>query len=52
MAGSLFERLTLGEAGARMDEDSSIRNNLVRMFTARQGSSRPRRTSGCPISTT
>lgn len=38
MAGSLFERITLGEAGARMDEDDSIRSNLVRMFTARQGS--------------
>lgn len=38
MAGSLFERLTLGEAGERMDEDASIRSNLLRMFTARQGS--------------
>jgi type VI secretion system lysozyme-related protein len=38
MGGSLFERLTLGEAGAYIDEDESIRNNLTRMLTARQGS--------------
>lgn len=38
MAGSLFERLTLGEAGMRMDEDSSIRAHLMRMLTSRQGS--------------
>ena len=38
MGGSLFERLTLGEASAYIDEDESIRNNLTRMLTARQGS--------------
>ncbi|MDR2573364.1 MAG: type VI secretion system baseplate subunit TssE [Desulfovibrio sp.] len=38
MAGSLFERLTRGEAGANMDEDESIRQHLLRMFVARQGS--------------
>jgi type VI secretion system protein len=38
MAGSLFERLTLGEAGANMDEDESIRRNIQRMFISRQGS--------------
>lgn len=30
--------MTLGTAEALPDEDDSIRNNLVRMFTARQGS--------------
>ncbi len=38
MAGSLYERLTLGEAGMAMDEDESIRSNILRMFIARQGS--------------
>ena len=38
MAGSLFDRLTLSEAGAKMDEDESIRRNIERIFTARQGS--------------
>lgn len=37
MAGSLFDRLTRGEAGARMDDDESIRLHLLRMLTARQG---------------
>lgn len=38
MAGSLFDRLTQGEAGTRMSEDESIRRHLMRLFTARQGS--------------
>ncbi|MDR2821282.1 MAG: type VI secretion system baseplate subunit TssE [Desulfovibrio sp.] len=38
MSGSLFERLTSGDAGASIDEDESIRRHLMRMFTARQGS--------------
>ena len=38
MAGSLFDRLTLGETGAKMDEDESIRRNIERIFTTRQGS--------------
>lgn len=38
MAGSLFDRITLGEPGMKMDEDESIRLHIVRMFTARQGS--------------
>jgi len=38
MAGSLFDRLTLGEAGMKMDEDESIRLHIERMFTSRQGS--------------
>ncbi len=38
MAGSLFERLTRGEAGEAMEEDESIRQHLLRMFIARQGS--------------
>lgn len=38
MAGSLFDRITLGEAGAKMDEDESIRLHIERMFTSRQGS--------------
>jgi len=38
MAGSLFDRLTCGESGARMDDDESIRHHILRMFTARQGS--------------
>jgi type VI secretion system protein len=38
MSGSLFERLTRGEAGLNMDEDESIRKHLLRMFIARQGS--------------
>lgn len=37
MAGSLFERLTLGEEGALLDEDESIRRHLRRMLTTRQG---------------
>lgn len=37
MAGSLFDRLTRGEAGVRMDEDESIRRHLLRMLTTRQG---------------
>lgn len=37
MAGSLFERLTLGQAGMDMDEDTSIRNNLSRVLGTRQG---------------
>jgi len=38
MAGSLFDRLTLGESGVRMSDDESIRYHILRMFTARQGS--------------
>lgn len=38
MSGSLFERLTLGEAAAYMDEDESIRQHITRMFIAREGS--------------
>jgi type VI secretion system protein len=38
MAGSLFDRLTLGEEGMRMDEDESIRLHIARMFISRQGS--------------
>jgi len=38
MAGSLFDRLTMGEAGIKMDEDESIRLHIERMFTSRQGS--------------
>lgn len=38
MAGSLFDRIIRGEAGAKMDEDESIRLHIERMFTARQGS--------------
>lgn len=34
----MFERLTLGEAGTAMDEDESIRQHILRMFIARQGS--------------
>ena len=37
MAGSLFDRLTRGEAGLRMGEDESIRLHLLRMLTTRQG---------------
>ena len=37
MGGSLFDRLTRGEAGGRMDEDESIRHHLLRMLTTRQG---------------
>jgi type VI secretion system protein len=37
MSGSLFDRLTHGEAGARMDDDESIRLHLLRIFTIRQG---------------
>lgn len=38
MAGSLFDRITRGEEGVRMDEDESIRLHIERMFTSRQGS--------------
>jgi type VI secretion system protein len=38
VAGSLFDRMTLGEAGVKMDEDESIRLHIERMFTSRQGS--------------
>jgi type VI secretion system protein len=38
VTGSLFERLTEGDAGAGLDEAESIRRHLQRMFTARQGS--------------
>jgi type VI secretion system protein len=38
MEGSLFDRITSGRTGTRMDEDESIRLHLVRMFIARQGS--------------
>lgn len=37
MAGSLYERLTLGEQGAHMDDDESIRANLSRVLGTRQG---------------
>ena len=37
MPGSLFERLTLGQAGAELEEDESIRRHLARMLTTRQG---------------
>lgn len=37
MAGSLFDRLTKGEIGEKMDEDESIRLSLLRMLTTRQG---------------
>lgn len=37
MAGSLFERLTLGQAGQEMSEDESIRRNLSRVLGTRQG---------------
>ena len=35
MAGSLFDRLTRGDEGARMSEDESIRLHLLRLLTAR-----------------
>ena len=38
MAGSLFDRLTRGDEGARMSEDESIRLHLLHLLTARQGS--------------
>lgn len=38
MPGSLFDRMTRGEEGARMSEDESIRLHLLRLLTARQGS--------------
>lgn len=38
MAGSLFDRITQGEAGTKMDEDEAIRLHIERMFTSRQGS--------------
>lgn len=38
MAGSLFDRITMGEAGMKMDEDESIRLHIERMFISRQGS--------------
>lgn len=38
MAGSLFDRMTLGAAGLAMDEDESIRLHIERMFISRQGS--------------
>lgn len=44
MAGSLFERLTLGAAGADMDEDDSIRKNLTRVLARAAAPS-----SLCPI---
>ena len=37
MAGSLFERLTLGQAGMEMSDDESIRHNLSRVLGTRQG---------------
>ena len=37
MAGSLFDRITRGEAGVSMDEDESIRLHIERIFTSRQG---------------
>ena len=37
MTGSLFDRLTRGEDGLRMDDDESIRRHLLRMLTTRQG---------------
>jgi type VI secretion system protein len=37
MAGSLYERLVMGEQAMLMDEDESIRNHLERMLGARQG---------------
>ena len=33
MAGSLFDRLTRGDEGARMSEDESIRLHLLRLLT-------------------
>ena len=37
MAGSLFERLTLGPRAEKLSEDESIRMHLVRLLTTRQG---------------
>lgn len=37
MAGSLFERLTLGARANAVSEDESIRMHLVRLLTTRQG---------------
>jgi type VI secretion system protein len=37
VAGSLFDRLTKGKDGMRMDDDESIRMHLLRMLTTRQG---------------
>ena len=37
MAGSLFEKLTLGQPGMGMSEDESIRHNLSRVLGTRQG---------------
>jgi len=37
VAGSLFDRLTRGAAGVRMDDDESIRVHLLRMLLTRQG---------------
>ena len=37
MAGSLIEKLTLGQPGMEMSEDESIRRNLSRVLGTRQG---------------
>lgn len=33
----MFDRITRGDAGAKMDDDESIRLHIERMFTSRQG---------------
>lgn len=38
MAGSLFDRITRGDGGERMDVNESIRLHIERLFTSRQGS--------------
>jgi type VI secretion system protein len=48
MAGSLFDRLTRGEPGRRMDDDESIRLHLLRMLTTRQGAAQALPDYGLP----
>lgn len=48
MAGSLFERLTMGPDAEGMDENASIRANLARVLGTREGAVQARPSYGLP----
>lgn len=48
MAGSLYERLTLGSQAAELTEDESIRMNILRILGTRQGAAQALPNYGLP----
>lgn len=48
MAGSLYERLTLGDQAKELTEDESIRRNILRILGTRQGAAQALPNYGLP----